>query len=207
MVSGAGTTAGAVVDNTAKTATVEDVPELTDKDHVRGDRNSRIALIEYSDLECPFCQRFHPTAQQAVDEYPGQVKWVYRHFPLSFHANAQKEAEASECAGELGGNEAFWTYIDKIFERTTANGTGFPLENLVPLAGEIGLNTAKFTECLDSDRYAQYIQDQMAGGSRAGVTGTPGNILLDTQTGKTQALPGAVPYDQLKQAIDQLLAS
>ena len=75
---------------------------MTKEDWVFGNRNAEIALIEYSDLECPFCKKFHPTAQQVVDEYKGKVMWVFRHYPLSFHANAQKEAEASECAAELG---------------------------------------------------------------------------------------------------------
>jgi len=86
-------------------------PKLDKDDHIRGDKKARIALIEYSDLECPFCKTFHPTAQKIVDDYKGKVMWVYRHFPLSFHANAQKEAEASECVSSLGGEDAFWKYI------------------------------------------------------------------------------------------------
>ncbi|NCN59138.1 disulfide bond formation protein DsbA [Candidatus Roizmanbacteria bacterium CG22_combo_CG10-13_8_21_14_all_38_20] len=184
---------------------VDNLPELTDEDHVKGDRNARILLVEYSDLECPFCQQFHQTAQQVVDDYDGQVAWAYRHFPLEFHQNAQKEAEASECAAELGGNDAFWKYIDKIFERTTTNGTGFALDKLVPLAQEIGIDGNDFRECLDSDRHKQNVLDQMAGGKGAGITGTPGNILLDTKTGETRLIPGAVPYEQIKPVIDELL--
>ena len=183
----------------------KDVPKVTKDDHVRGDRNSRIALIEYSDIECPFCKRFHPTAQQVIDTYKGKVMWVYRHYPLAFHANAQKEAEASECANELGGNDAFWKYVDAIYERTTSNGTGFALDQLVPLAVELGLNEAKFKECLDSGKYATHVKEDMNGGSKAGVTGTPGNILLDTKTGKTKLIPGAVPFETIKAAIDEML--
>ena len=183
----------------------KDVPKVTKDDHVRGDRNSRIALIEYSDIECPFCKRFHPTALQVFDAYKGKVMWVYRHYPLTFHANAQKEAEAAECANELGGNDVFWKYLDTLYERTSSNGTGFALDKLVPLAVELGLNETNFKECLDSGKYAQHVKDDMDGGSKAGVTGTPGNILLDMKSGKTSLIPGAVPFEQIKSAIDEML--
>lgn len=183
----------------------KDVPTVTKDDHVRGDRNARIALIEYSDLECPFCKSVHPTIKQVLDTYKSQVMWVYRHYPLSFHANAEKEAEASECANELGGNDVFWKFVDTLYERTTSNGTGFALEKLVPLAGEIGLDETKFKFCLDSGKYEKRVKDDMNGGSLAGVTGTPGNILLDTRTGKTRLIPGAVPMASFKSAIDEML--
>lgn len=174
-------------------------------DHVLGDvSKAKVVMIEYSDMECPFCKRFHPTMQQAVKEYGSQVAWVWRHFPLSFHQNAQKEAEASECAAELGGNTAFWKYLDAVMERTAAGGTGFALDALVPLAKEQGLNEAKFKSCLDSGKYAQKVRDQMASGEAAGVTGTPGTILL-TRDGRSQLVPGALPYESLKQSIDSML--
>jgi protein-disulfide isomerase len=182
-----------------------DVPKITKDDHIRGDRNARIALIEYSDLECPYCKSVHPTIKQVLDAYEGKVMWVYRHYPLSFHANAQKEAEATECANELGGNDVFWKYLDTIFERTTSNGSGFALENLVPLAVELGLPEDKFKNCLNSGTYTDHVNADMDGGSEAGVTGTPGNILLDTKTGKTRLVPGAVPLDTFKVAIDEML--
>ena len=182
-----------------------DVDKLKEEDHVRGERNARILLIEYSDLECPFCKRFHPTAQQVVDTYNGQVAWVYRHFPLvQLHSKAPKEAEATECANELGGNDGFWKFTDKLFEVTPANNGLDPAE-LPKIAAQVGLNEAKFKTCLDSGKYAQRVQDDLASGTKAGVTGTPGNIILDTKTGKTKLLPGAYPFDQVKQAIDELL--
>ncbi len=178
------------------------------KDHIRGDiTKATVAVVEYSDFECPFCQRHHPTMKQVMDTYKDDVVWVYRHFPLSFHANAQKEAEATECANELGGNDAFWKYTDAIFERTTAGGTGFPLENLGPLAKELGLNEAKFKTCLDSGKYAKHVQDDMSGGSAAGVNGTPGNIVVNLKTDENRIISGAVPFTSFKTAIDALLDS
>ena len=87
------------------------------KDHWRGSKNARFVLVEYSDFECPFCKRFHPTAQQLLDEYKGEIAWVYRHFPLtSLHAKAQKAAEASECVYEQRGDSAFWKFADLLFD-------------------------------------------------------------------------------------------
>lgn len=183
----------------------DQVKKLQKDDHVKGDRNARILLIEYSDIECPFCKRFHETPQQLIDAYKGKVAWVYRHFPLNFHANAQKEAEATECANEQGGNDAFWKYLDTLFERTTSNGTGFALDSFVPLAKELGLNESKFKECLDSNKYADHVKTDIDEGTKAGVTGTPGNILLDTKTGKTKLIPGALPFEQFKTEIDTML--
>ncbi len=182
-----------------------EVPEVTDADHIRGDKNAPLAFIEYSDIECPFCKRFHPTMLQMMDEYDGKVKWVYRHFPLSFHANAVKEAEATECANELGGNDAFWNYLDALFERTRSNGTGFALDDLVPLAKELGLDESKFKECLDSGKYEDHVQADMAGGSSAGVSGTPGSFLVDAD-GNARLISGALPFSSIKSLIDAALA-
>ncbi len=179
-------------------------PPITKADHIRGDIRAPLIWIEYSDFECPFCKRFHPTMLRMLEEYAGKIKFVYRHFPLSFHQNAQKEAEASECANELGGTKAFWKYTDLIFERTTANGTGFALDALVPLAKEIGLNETKFKNCLDSGKYAAHVQQDEAGGQGAGVNGTPGSFLIG-KDGKAQLLSGALPYEQVKAAIEAQL--
>lgn len=189
----------------APTGNADNVDKLTASDRVRGDRNARILLIEYSDLECPFCKRFHPTAQQIVDSYKGQVAWVYRHFPLDqIHAKADKEAEAVECAAEQGGEQAFWKMVDKIYEVTPSNN-GLNLDDLPKLAGQIGLDGPKLKACVDSGKMATIVEAQYQGGVKAGITGTPGNIFLDTKTGKTKLLPGAYPFDQMKTEIDNLL--
>ncbi len=183
----------------------KDVDPVADDDWVRGDRGAKLALIEYSDLECPYCKNFHETVQSLVEEYSGQVMWVYRHFPLEqLHPKALEEAEAAECAGKLGGEKAFWQYIDKVFEVTPANN-GLDLALLPDFAVEIGLNQAGFQTCLDSGETADLVSADYDSGVRAGVTGTPGNILLNTETGETKLIPGAVPLDQLKSAVDAML--
>lgn len=182
-----------------------EVTPVTSSDHVLGDINkAKVFLIEYSDMECPYCQRFHATMHEAMKTFGTDVAWVYRHFPLSFHANAEKEAEASECAAELGGNQVFWKYIDAIYERTKTGGTGFALDQLAPLAKELGLNEAKFKTCLDSGKYAQKVQDMMSGGEAGSITGTPGTILL-TRSGESGVISGAQPLEQLKASVNQYL--
>lgn len=179
-------------------------PQITNEDHIRGNKNAKVTLVEYSDFECPFCKQFHPTMKKVIDAYGDKVRWIYRHYPLSFHANAQKEAEASECAAELGGDDAFWKYTDAIFERTTSNGTGFALSKLGPLASELGLDQTKFQVCLDSGKYAKRVTDQMAKGTEEGVSGTPGTIIVNAK-GETQLIPGALPFEQVKSMVEQAL--
>lgn len=176
------------------------------KDHIFGNPDAPISLIEYSDFECPYCKKFHSTAKQIVTAYGGKVNWVYRHFPLGFHnPAAQKEAEASECAAELGGNDAFWRYADLIYARTKSNGKGVPLENLAPMAKEIGLDETKFKACLDSGKMVARVGEDFAEGSKIGITGTPGNILLNNKTGDVRLRPGARPFETFKSEIDQML--
>ena len=91
-----------------------EINPIGDKDHILGSPNAKIVVVEYSDTECPFCKSFHETMNRIVDEYGknGDVAWVYRHFPLdTIHSKARKEAEATECAAQLGGDAQFWGYI------------------------------------------------------------------------------------------------
>jgi protein-disulfide isomerase len=176
------------------------------RDHIYGNPDAKVSLIEYSDFECPFCKRFHPTAKRLVEVYDGKVNWVYRHFPLAFHnPGAQKQAEGSECAADLGGNDAFWKYTDLIYERTRSNGKGFPLNRLVPLAKEIGLDERKFQACLDGGKMAARVGEDYTEGTQIGITGTPGNVLLNNETGAVALKPGALPLEVLKAEIDHLL--
>lgn len=181
-----------------------DLPPVTEKDHLRGKIDAPVKIVEYSDLECPFCLQFHPTVKQVVAEFPGQVAWVYRHYPLSFHTGAFKEAEATECANELGGNDIFWQYVDKIFAKTHSTGNSFTSEQLSLLAGEIGLDKTTFQSCLDSGRYTQHVNDDIIGGETVGVDSTPTTIIL-AKDGSLQILSGVLSADQLKQSVQEAL--
>ena len=181
------------------------VKSVTAADHIRGNKNAKVTLIEYSDFECPFCKNFESTVNDIMKTYGDKIRLVYRHYPLPFHTNAQKEAEASECVAELGGNDLFWKFADSIYQKTTSNGTGFALDALGPLAAEVGINQQQFQSCLDSGKYEKLVKDSVAEGQTAGVQGTPSTFIVDSK-GNSQIVVGAQPIDGFKTAIDKALS-
>ena len=176
------------------------------RNHLLGNPDAPLTLIEYSDFECPFCKRFHPTAHELVATNGGRVNWVYRHFPLRSHnPAAQREAEASECVAELAGNDAFWAFTDGVYAATASNGIGVPEELLGALADEAGTDEEAFIACLASGRHRARVLEDFESGQAAGVSGTPGNFLRDNRTGAVLVRNGALPVAQLQGDIDRLL--
>lgn len=202
---GAGTGAAAPAGETGPTAeTLATMPELTDSEHSRGNPDAKITLVEYSDFECPFCAKFHPTMKQVLAEYGDDVRWVYRHYPLPFHPNAQKAAEASECVAKLAGNDAFWVYADTIIDKQESLGNTLTPAAIQEAAQATGVDMAAFKTCLDSGEMAQAVTDDMNGGSSAGVSGTPGTVIV-TKDGPQSLIPGAYPFADIKVQIDTYL--
>lgn len=174
-------------------------------DYILGNPNAPVKVVEYSDLECPFCKNFHTTMHQIMRYYGegGQVAWVFRHFPLAqIHSKAPREAQAAECAGELGGNEAFWKFVDRVFE-VTPSSNGLDLSQLPVIAGELGLNVEAFNQCLASEKYAKKVTDSYNEAIRIGAQGTPYTLLMVGDEAVT--LPGNQPYDSMRAAIDAVL--
>ncbi len=181
---------------------------ISSSDHILGNPNAPVKIVEYSDLECPFCKQFHATLHQAMNEFgaSGQVAWIYRQFPIaSLHSKAPNEAEASECANELGGNDVFWKYIDQVFQLTNSNNSLDPAE-LPIIAQNLGLDVTKFNACLVSQRYAQKIADEIQNAADTGGQGTPWTIVV-ASNGQKFPLQGAVSYATLRQTIEQALAT
>ena len=179
---------------------------LTDSDHILGDPNADVVIISYSDLECPYCKKFHLTTKKIMDEYgkDGKVALVFRQFPIDqLHSKARLEAAATECAAELGGNSSFWTYLNTIFETTPSNN-GFDTSKLPEIAEEMGLDKEEFTKCLDSEDIANKIKDQQNSGITAGVRGTPQSFIV-TKDGKQIPINGAQPYETVKLMIESAL--
>ncbi|MCF7830799.1 DsbA family protein [Candidatus Gracilibacteria bacterium] len=179
---------------------------VSKNDHLRGNREAVITIVEYSDLECPFCKSFHPTMKKVLETYPDKVNWVYRHFPLPFHNPlATQEALASECANKLGGNDKFWEYIDLVYANTTSNGKGLEIEELPKMAEEIGLDQDKFQKCLVAEEFKSHVQKDSSEGGQAGVSGTPGNFFVNNLTKEIIPIPGALPFSQLQSLIDNVV--
>lgn len=185
----------AVGTNDPTTPPAAPVKPLDEKnDHIRGAKNAKVTLIEYSDFECPFCLRHEDSLKQALTDYPNDVRVVYRHFPLSFHPEAQKAAEASECAAKQG---KFWEMHDEIFKANAA-GT-MSVAKWKEAAKALKLDSAKFDKCLDSGETAAAIAQAEQEGASSGIAGTPGTFV------NGQLVEGAVPYATLKQVIEQAL--
>ena len=166
-----------------------------DDDPSKGLATAPVTIIEFSDFECPFCARFYSqTLGQIEEKYidTGKVRLVYRDYPLGFHRNAQKAAEAAECADEQG---KFWEMHDKIFD----NQQAIAVSDLKRYAQEIGVNTAQFNGCLDSGEMASEVEKDFQDGQSYGVTGTPGFFINGIP------LSGAQPFSAFERIIEQEL--
>ena len=187
-------------DNTNNNVIANDEPtklakidfEIKETDHIRGDKNAAITIMEYSDFQCSYCAKFNTTLNKALEEYKGKIKVVYRHFPLDFHPFAEIAAKASECAND---QNKFWEYADEIYK----NQASFSDDYFKKAAKDIKLDANKFNTCLTSGKYKDKVAADLEEGANYGVTGTPGSFLNGEELG------GAVPYEQLKAEIEKLL--
>jgi protein-disulfide isomerase len=166
--------------------------EITERDHIKGNKKAQITLVEFSDFQCPFCARFHPTMKKIIEEFGDEVRWVFKHFPLSFHPQAQPAAEASECAGEQG---KFWEFAEALFENQQRLGKSLYQE----IAENLGLKIEQFQECLSLRKYQEKVKNDYQSGVLAGVEGTPATFI----NGKL--LSGIRPYEDLKALIEEML--
>jgi len=155
----------------------------------RGPEGAKVTIVEFSDFECPFCARAEESVNQVMEKYAGKVRLVFRHFPLNFHPNAPKAAEASMCANDQG---KFWEMHKTLF----ANNKALGVEDLKKHAATAGLDQAKFNECLDSGKMKGIVDADTKAGGEAGVSGTPAFFI----NGKL--LSGAQPASEFEKIID-----
>jgi protein-disulfide isomerase len=183
----------------AQVAGGANVPAPSAEDHIKGSRSAPIVLIEYSDFQCPYCQRINPTLQQLVDESNGEIAWVYRHYPLeSIHSEARPAALASECVAEQLGNDGFWEFANRVF----ADQGSMNAAQYLAIATELGANPAQYGGCVASNKYGAKIDAQSTEAQVSGGNGTPYTIIY--AKGKQVPINGALPYAQIKSVIDHL---
>ncbi|MFL6236285.1 MAG: thioredoxin domain-containing protein [Thermoanaerobaculia bacterium] len=158
----------------------------------KGPASAPVTIVEFSDFQCPFCSRLTPTLAEVEKKYGDKVRLVFRQYPLPFHQNAQKAAEASLCAADQG---KFWELHDAMF----GNQGELGVDQLKAKAASLGLNADKFNKCLDSGEKAAAIQADVKAGSAAGVSGTPAMFI------NGRFINGAVPLDNITTVIDDEL--
>jgi protein-disulfide isomerase len=167
--------------------------EIAPDDPVLGSAKAAVTVIEFSDFQCPFCQRVMPTMKQLRETYGDRVRIVWKDFPLtSIHPQAFKAAEAGQCAREQG---KFWEYHDRLFQ----NQQALQPEFLKKYAADTGLDAAKFNTCLDTAKYAERVQAQMGVGNQLGVSSTPSVFV------NGRMVSGAQPYETFAAMIDEEL--
>jgi len=195
------------------------VAPVTDADHILGNKDAKVVLVEYSDTECPYCKNFFSTLEQISSNYgttSNLFAWVYRPFPVEqLHEKSEHEAEAAECANELGGSTAFWNYLDDVYENTPSND-GLDPSELNTFADDVGVDQTAFTSCLSSGKYADKISESVTAGFAAGGgSGTPYSVLLVRNGNQTETVPlmdsqgnslGSLSYSAVKALIDTFVS-
>ena len=171
--------------------------------YIKGNKNARITIIEYSDLLCPFCKRHYnaQTIENLIKKYPNDVNMVFRQMPLpQLHPTAPIWAQGTVCVGKLAGADKFYSYIDKAFAASE-----FTEASVTDIAVNLGVNKAKFTACLTSPETLATVAAQVAEGNAFGINGTPGNLVVDNQKGTSTLIAGAYPTETFEAEITKIL--
>jgi len=175
----------------SNTSSVYDIS--TTDDPYAGGADADIVIVELADFQCPYCFTVFPTVRELIDIYDDQIRFIFRDFPIDdIHPQAQKAAEAGECASEQG---KFWEYHDKLF----INQDNLGEISLINYASELGLDELQFKECLESNRYYEEVQQDFASGILAGSEGTPTFFINNVE------FQGALTIESFKSIIDRLL--
>lgn len=191
-----------------KKLTPDELESIKKTAYVEGNKDAKITLVEYSDLECPFCIRQFKegTIKKVRDKYGDKVNSAFKNFRGVPHENAETEANALLCVGDIGGSEKYGSFYSKILDRSNGgNGTGFPKDGLIPLAKEIGVDEKKVRECMDSKKNIARFDAETSEGRKLGVEGTPGTVVINNETGEYELIAGAYPVSEFERVVDKLL--
>lgn len=177
-----------------------DIRTPTSQDHIIGSPDAPVLVVEYADLQCPYCNLIHPTLKKIVEESNGEVAWVFRHFPLeSIHPEARPAAFAAECVAAQLGNEAFWKFVDELYANQEELGGALYAKK----AAELGADFNRFTDCLNKKPYAARVAADLSEAVLNGGQGTPFTIVLGKK-GDSTVFSGALPYEQIQAVINSI---
>jgi len=177
--------------------------EIQKDDYVRGNKDAEIILYEYSDIDCSFCREFHKTMKETISENTN-VAWVYRHFPVdSLHPFARQKAEAVECVGSLGGEDAFFGVLDTLMEDVSFYNV-FDIEKISALAETFGVQKDVLQQCITDKTFTEKIMVQQGQAVDSGAKGTPYSILGDKDGNFLIELPGYVDTATMNQIITNI---
>jgi len=199
-------------DTTVPTTTTTDTTNkpivldpVTKDDHINGNLDAKVIIVEYTDLECPWCKVFHETLTKTMADYEkDEVAWVLRDFPIAqLHPKSLNEFMATECANKLGGNTKFWDFVDNVFKITPSNN-GLDPAQLPIIAKDIGLDVTAFNKCLSSGETKARVDRDIASGQKTGNIPTPTSYIVVGGKVITQ-IKGAQSYEYVKGIVDKAL--
>lgn len=176
------------------------VEDMLASSPIRGDENARFTIVEYTELHCPYCQRHSQegTINSVIEQFPGEVNSISKHF-IIHGEDALNLAAAMECVAELNP-EAYHETFEKAFDAYPVE-----MEGLVSIATELWTDATALQACIDEWRYTEAVEDMMNQGNQLfGVNGTPGNVIIDRETGKFKLVSGAYPVESFVEAINNM---
>lgn len=183
------------------------VRPVSPTDHIIGSPAAPVVVIEYSDIDCPYCKQFQQTMAQVMTELAaeGNVAWVYRHFPLvNIHPNAGKHAEAAECVNSLAGGDSFWRFIDAL-QAAAPDQNQFNPANYGGVVTSLGVKESDFKQCMDSGLFKSVVENDTENALLAGARGTPYLVIL-VKGNDSIPVSGALPYEALKEVLNEALS-
>jgi protein-disulfide isomerase len=173
--------------------------------YIKGNKNARITIIEYSDMLCPFCKRHYnaQTIENLIIKYPNDVNMVFRQMPLpQLHPSAPIGSQGAVCVGKLEGADKYYAYTSQAFQFES-----FTEANVTDLAVSLGINKATFATCLTSAETIATVAAQVQEGQGFGINGTPGNLVVDNKKGTSTLIAGAYPTETFEAEITKILAN
>lgn len=190
----------------SKTMSKDEIAAIEKLAYLQGNEKARILAVEYTDPECPFCirQAKDGILSKLLENFPDKVRVSHKVFRAVPHPGAEPKSLALLCAGKVGGTSAYNAYYNGIMERSTQEKV-MPVDSILSLAKELQIDSAKFSACYDAKETMAEYDANTTEGQKYGVQGTPGTLIIDTESGKYELIAGAYPYESFQAAVEKFL--